>query len=716
MKTFRDDVLRALYLFSPALIFLVIYWVILVKLSMGQDMLIMALEEPGPLIWTVVAICISSVFFWLGTRLLEDTYTKKWDPVYKKLFIHTPRLIGYFVFVIIIIGVVSLPRNLGLGLPENLHWVITASIIAGSSFAFISLIAVKPEKLHGWFRIFWISSLVYLILLIVIVTVSSEYDRHIENSRWFLGFLILGKFTFLIGTKIRGTNRSRPGAKQSIDEKTIIWPLFPANYPFWKAIYWLLALGALLIFLIATFSDFISYHMSGLATVLLGLCLWLALFCLLKKRQLRSGVRFGFVIILLAVIFGLYINPYQLRTEDLDGGEVNQFGKRLDLKSAVHAWLNDSIRHQEIVAANDSNPYKVYLIMSDGGASKSGYWSASCLAYFDSVCGGSFTDHILCLSGASGGSVGNGAFYAGLIGRDSATYGNLRGQIDTFFNHDYLVSSITRFVGFDILRHLSPVKIPFLQTRAGKLEEVMEEGVENSISRGFSSRADTTMRFRSRYPILFVNSTSANDGQPAVLSNVKIDTSFSNRLDFFTYFNEESDRQKTTISFSTALLVGARFPYISPAANIGRRDFVDGGYFDNSGGGITHELLQLVLTDLSFDTIKDRLEFHLIHFTNGDSANAELSAMNPLTNDVAAPLVSVLGTYVSQTSFGDKRLDNLAKLAKGKSGRPLIKIHTEINLPQRASDKEPYPMNWVISDYNLKRMRDNIQWITYRPN
>ena len=89
------------------------------------------------------------------------------------------------------------------------------------------------------------------------------------------------------------------------------------------------------------------------------------------------------------------------------------------------------------------------------------------------------------------------------------------------------------------------------------------------------------------------------DGLPAVISNIDFsDPRFNQRLDFLDLLDEKKD-----IKLSTAVVLGASFPYISPAgegsAGIKNKAnyFVDGAYFDNSGSGVVNEMVNILLRD-----------------------------------------------------------------------------------------------------------------------
>jgi predicted acylesterase/phospholipase RssA len=155
------------------------------------------------------------------------------------------------------------------------------------------------------------------------------------------------------------------------------------------------------------------------------------------------------------------------------------------------------------------------------------------------------------------------------------------------------------------------------------------------------------------------------------------------------------------ISYSKATMLSARFPYISPAGKIGKHYFVDGGYFDNSGAGVVHEMLQSLVQEIKNDSVLSaKVRFEVIHITNTPDA-APLKELHPLTNDLAAPLVTVFNTYDAQTQVNDKRLNTFLIQLYGKGIE-------DINL-YRTGEHESYPMNWVISEFQLNKMRERLE-------
>src|SRR5205085_4679417 len=139
----------------------------------------------------------------------------------------------------------------------------------------------------------------------------------------------------------------------------------------------------------------------------------------------------------------------------------------------------------------------------------------------------------------------------------------------------------------------------FMNDRAGALEQVVESSVQRcdeKLKPAFDENFSSLLAMKktiSALPILCINVTQMQDGSPGVISNILIDRkNFNNRVDVLSLLPDSLD-----IHLSTAAIMGARFPYISPAGRIDemipRRGkpskikdstrahyFVDGGYFD----------------------------------------------------------------------------------------------------------------------------------------
>ncbi len=170
-------------------------------------------------------------------------------------------------------------------------------------------------------------------------------------------------------------------------------------------------------------------------------------------------------------------------------------------------------------------------------------------------------------------------------------------------------------------------------------------------------------------PILCINTTRMQDGNPGVVTNLNLNldsTVFDNRVDVIKLLNTTVD-----ISLTSAAVLGARFPYLSPAGRIGNNYFVDGGYFDNSGAGVVQEMIRAIINIGKKDSIEHgagsilyqqvrKLHFKILHITNSpvilDSNN--IKSVAPIKNDMLSPILTIMGAYDMQTTVNDLRLIN----------------------------------------------------------
>ncbi|MEO7121281.1 MAG: hypothetical protein ABIY62_09290, partial [Ginsengibacter sp.] len=266
--------------------------------------------------------------------------------------------------------------------------------------------------------------------------------------------------------------------------------------------------------------------------------------------------------------------------------------------------------------------------------------------------------------------------------------------------------------------------------RAAALEEIVEKGSSKSkyplrpdFSEPFSTLV-THKGFSSDMPVICINVTRMQDGNPGVVSNIIIDSSnFNDRVDVLYLLEPGKD-----IHLSTGALLGARFPYLSPAGRIDKvfpknetynkiKDsivpnyFVDGGYFDNSGAGVVQEMIRVMLNinrdsaNTLFGRRAAKLRFVVLHITNSPLGESALKKVSPLANDLAAPLLTLAGAFDKQTTVNDSRLVNLlADIDSSKGVYYPISLYKDKKENPFNEPEESYAMNWFISEHTIQRM------------
>lgn len=481
---------------------------------------------------------------------------------------------------------------------------------------------------------------------------------------------------------------------------------------------------------------------------------------LITGFSVRYRVNFHFLLFLLAFFLGLK-ETHKVRTFVVKNGAGNGYLERPDLESYLRAWLDAR------VPAHDTTKrmYDAYFILSNGGASRSGYWTASILgsledstlAWMKEGAGtggmprqamgagkadqgrtpgqatgyGRFSDHIFCLSGTSGGGVGVATFFSMLKDRRQLDTGSYVRSAQGFLRQDFFTYTVARMLGPDYLNYITHFSSTGDRGRA--LEEALERSSQELDTSDyavpfyapFSGFTALDGDRRLAMPLLFVNTTRMQDGNPGVVTNLRLDSNlFNKRIDVLSLLDTDKD-----ISLASGAILGARFPYLSPAGNIDNNYFVDGGYFDNSGAGVVQELIQGILDIVRRDSLNHgrlfeqlrRVRFRILHIVNSPvgPAPTEFQPVRPIDNDLFSPLITIVGAYNMQTTVNDMRLYHFIK-ELGAQGyladhhrislyKEIFEWQKDVKRGMLVDTEAVYPMNWFMSERTRVRMDQRVK-------
>lgn len=707
--------LKAIWFFGPSVGTIVLSYYLFTGIDAGRDVIIIAAETRASLALTIFCVLLWSFFLWYSSRLLayEKFYDDRRWP--EAVLTHFPRVVAYNAFVTIQAAVLSLPLFLGIGFWYTLFFVVLHNIY------YFFLDNVFDTK--GSQRKRTVETLLLGLLYMGLLFYGVLRNDTAIPIKWNLLFLVCGLFIVQIVFLRYSILRIKARESLSISEDPCERPvdryddlgLFGFNmvhvprtvidneriiFRFFNFV----AFVGVCLFSLSFSSITVAKIMGPMAVALIAFGILAGGFNAINMISLR--VRFNvFVLLCLFAWLSDAVFPDQYRVQ-LTKTPVKDFYAH---HRQTYSHYFDNWIRARAGAISASTHYPVYIVLSDGGASRSGYWVASVLGSWEDKSLAennldSFGSHLFCLSGASGGTVGNATFYALLKHNDgNATY---HARARAFLKNDFLSYTMAHYMGPDILHHL--VKVPF-ENRADALAHTFAQYSEDSLYHAFDKNVSELIDTTGRLPIFFFNVTSVRKGRPAVVSSIRLE-GFSERIDILDKIDSTATQQKDLgdLTYATATILSARFPYVSPAGKILNDYYVDGGYFDNSGSGIVQELIlgiQSIIkneTDTAKAALYQKLRFKVIHISNTPKSKAS-EKINPFINDLAAPLLTVFSTYSSQTEVNDKRLTNIMKQLP--QFDPDVK---EINL-YRNNDttntlKEDYPMNWVISQYQRHQM------------
>jgi len=248
-----------------------------------------------------------------------------------------------------------------------------------------------------------------------------------------------------------------------------------------------------------------------------------------------------------------------------------------------------------------TDEYPIYIVAAQGGGIYAAYEAGIFLSRMQDICP-AFRDHLFAISAVSGGSVGAAVFASSLQLSDEVGAANLPSgpcpvvtqflnepqslnasrpkpfeqYVNSVLSHDLLSPLVAAALFPDFLQRFLPFRV--LPDRARALEFALEEAADSHSSKNrlkesyFSSwRADGSS------PALLLNATDVGSGRRIIFSPFVFKTGNSRAgsdslLHFATLNNPQghpfSGNLQQDLRLSTAAIVTARFPWITPAATI----------------------------------------------------------------------------------------------------------------------------------------------------
>ncbi len=713
--------LKALWIFFPGIIFLLLGLFIFLQLPQGKDIIYQSTDAKYSWV-TGLYLVLAAIFYvfttWYTARLIA--YDR--NDLYKEapwVLFHFPRLLGYSIFLVLWLSVFLIDdvehKRSGWFWPIILFDLFIYAVF--HNFFERSITGVLAESRLR--RLAIIRNIVRSLIGLACVLVIWKWNSRDVNILLITLPIFQFGFLFLVIVRhplYRMKTAGRPGrnlaSSKSRWDRYISWIFGDAfkdddihfEKPFF-IIYHILAACALFCYLMSVNYLPFARGLTSFPLVLLSFGILLGIINFLALLSHRKRINFNFLLIAVILLSGLIFETHSVREIKATDPDKMVYGNRPGFRQYLESWIR---WHQAELDADTTKPFPVFFTLADGGASRSGYWAASVLStlhegtkYNDGTNRSYFSDHLFCLSGASGGSVGNGVFLASYALQRQQQSLNVDTLSMNYLGNDFLVYPLAHILGPDLIQPIFGW-VKSWGDRAAALEHGLDYPEEKNSDLARMIRGSFSQLIpneQNRLPILSINTTRVNDGGPGVVSTIHVDSSngiFGKRIDVLDLVEKGRD-----IRLSTAMILGARFPYMSPGGKLGINSyFVDGGYFDNSGAGPVHEML-LELNRIANDPahtlqrIVKRFQFYVIHLSNTPytrSKDDKAASIHPTLNDLATPLLTLAGSYNSQTSVNDARLINyLKELNKERNSYIIFNLYDP-------TKTENISMNWVISD------------------
>ncbi|MBS1563074.1 MAG: patatin-like phospholipase family protein [Bacteroidetes bacterium] len=724
---------KAAWLFFPAMLFLTLTYVSFWHITQGKDIVLFTLqkEKANAFAFVILTQCFWAYMVWYSSRLVAKA--KFWEQPHYFLLnvrVHLPRILGFCCFTVMELALLQVPFFKHTLSPQTATVLLVLAIpfylLTDRFWHYLIVRRGAPAEL-----LMSAAAVLLLAGAIGVVLLKSAAGLVALFIAMQIAFVL-----FMIGRR-KVIEKEMPDVyalqEQPYDYKdaTGIWllakkmqRLFLDREDRWYFVTFnIIGLGVTIIYICALHSVRFSVYLGTIPILLTAFGVLAGFVNLVATLSVFARFNFHIILVILAFLIGSGKEQYNV---SLPAKKINDslhsFANRQLLTEYITHWLAQRDTGTGIGRRSSNGKYPIYIVMSNGGASRSGYWAASVMGYLQDKSGADFSDHLFCMSGASGGSVGNATFFSLLMNKSKVPLkgdSSFRAAAQDYLKSDFLSHTLAYMLGPDFFQHV----VPFVkwENREDALVASMEKAPDDSAF--LRKKLDTTfssmmaLKGDARYPlpILFINTTRMQDGRPSVVSNIMVDdNTFNKRVDVLGLLSDSQD-----MKLSTGVVLGASFPYLSPAGRIDhyypleKRNrphyFVDGGYFDNSGAGVVNEMLIAIKKMLSetgnpLSRYRDSIEFYVLHITNDPIGNPRLDTTNALVNDLGAPIKTLFGADGTQTAVNDLRLK---KYMQDWYNDDLH--YREFNLYQLYDFPNKYSMNWVISPPLLSAMRERLR-------
>jgi hypothetical protein len=455
------------------------------------------------------------------------------------------------------------------------------------------------------------------------------------------------------------------------------------------------------------------------AVVFLGLGFIIPVIVLAIQIGASLRVPVAGTLLVLAVIFGLWVDNHAVGRRAF-GVATTGPTDRLSLTQAYEQW--------RAAQSGGADARKTMILIAvQGGASRAGYWTAVALSSLREAAkakGVDIDSHIFALSSVSGGSVGAVGYAAMLKSAPDAPDFKLR--LMRFAGENVLGGAVTGMLFPDLLQRFLPVT--FLPDRAETLERSWEDAWGS-----IDPKAPSAALMREPFlnlapkagepwrPILIVQGASEDSGRRFLTGGVKFACDEIDADDFL-------DSAGHDVAASTAILNGARFPWVSPGgafpgarcgAVVKQTDHIlDGGYFDGAGAETLREMVRALHAIRTQAGENDPLDivFVLIGYRNPDGSKPTPALA---VNDVFAPLFGLFASMSAHESHlaremkltGQPKVEGADPYVSRMSGggdidyAAIALCKGKIDAGGELKDYDP-PMDWTLSG-EAKRYIEN---------
>ena len=316
--------------------------------------------------------------------------------------------------------------------------------------------------------------------------------------------------------------------------------------------------------------------------------------CRYKFEWPRSGyggrLATGSVLVLATALVLLGSDRLIFPSDSAGAGPAQEerLNSRNALDEAIAEWVIGLKTDWDAASARGQAPAEVpiYFVSAEGGGIRSAYWTALVLDQL-SKSDPDFAGRTFSISGVSGGSVGAAVWHGCKADPDKRSPKHPDRCIAGLGGANLLTPLVSSWLFEDILARVIPTswcRLPGcgIMSRGNWFERSLELDVAQLAEPMVGPSPSET-----GLPYLFLNSTWVENGERAIAGRVRIDPAS------FPAAGDQLAQIGRDLLLSTAAHNSARFTYVNAIGSAkGAGHLADGGYFDNSGGHTTDDILR----------------------------------------------------------------------------------------------------------------------------
>ena len=408
--------------------------------------------------------------------------------------------------------------------------------------------------------------------------------------------------------------------------------------------------------------------------------------------------------------------------------------------AAYKTWLALQTPQPEAVHTGDktNTPDRrvvpLVFVASAGGGIRAAYWSATT---WDCVVGlgcGDHVDHtaeVFFASGVSGGAMGLAQVRAHQMrasenGASTTETATSESWVDTALGEDFLAPAVAAFAFRDLPNSIARLPING-QDRAAALEKAFESANDGM--------GDDFVAEGRPFPRLAFSGTSAEDGCRLSVSDLTQAVGSAQCSGSSTSLPDSSgpggspvrdatdytcvEGESGSLRLSTAAVLSARFPFVSPAGGLGPcKDggttySVDGGLFDNSAGSAVTAVWSAVERDVA-TTNKAHGVCVVPRLLVVDSHYDSTALADPLSRPLqsAAPLGSLLNVYGRRDgralADATRAIERGAQAAARACANPALAENAVVQIYPRANTAPQPPLGWTLSKSTRENLKEQL--------